>query len=168
MKTMCLTCDREINSGAGGVRPGTKSRVLCRECEQHFLAQCGISLDRYLSGFNMPVVAVAGDGRIVLANDIACEMLHKKPLQIAGRLGGDVFECEYARLPGGCGKTEHCKGCTIRKTVMDTMETGHAHHAVSAYLNPHLPDRSQHFLISTEKRDRMVFLSVEPAPDEED
>ncbi|MBL7076765.1 MAG: hypothetical protein ISS31_04775 [Kiritimatiellae bacterium] len=166
MQKACVLCSREMGRASrDAVRPGIDTRTLCLGCEQHFLAQCGVSLDRYLKGFSMPVVVVAPDGRIVLANNDACEMLHKTPLQIESRLGGDVFECEYARLPGGCGRTEHCKGCAIRMTVMDTMVTGKPHHAVRAHLNPHLPDRSQCFLISTEKRGSIVFLGVEPVRD---
>lgn len=97
------------------------------------------------------------------ANKEACNFLGKSIADVTGFTGGDVFECENARLPEGCGKTFHCSGCTIRNTVMDTVETGKANRKVKAYLNPQSLNESNRFelLISTEKIGGVVFLKVE-------
>ena len=97
------------------------------------------------------------------ANSSALSMLSQEPAEIQGKQGGDVFECLYAELPEGCGKTVHCSGCTIRNTVMDTWETGDLHLRVPAYLQQSAGGVTTRlkFLISTEKKGGMVFLRIE-------
>ncbi len=91
--------------------------------------------------------------------------LTKKTHEVEGQLGGDVFSCAYASLPGGCGQTIHCKSCTIRITVTDTAETGKQHERVEAYQELHhiTGDRIIRFLISTEKVGDVVLLRIDDA-----
>jgi hypothetical protein len=94
-----------------------------------------------------------------------------------GRLGGDVFECEYARHPDGCGRTIHCSGCAIRRSVTTTFQTGQALHHVPAQLKQYPQENRQvEMLISTEKVGDTVWLRIEalspadgpcPAPTDE-
>lgn len=51
---------------------------------------------------------------------------------IEGRLIGEILSCRNAALPGGCGKTSVCRGCSIRSTVEDTFKTGTPHVKVPA------------------------------------
>ena len=60
-------------------------------------------------------IVVDGDGRIQSANKLGRETVSKDMDHITGYLGGEVFQCHYATLPGGCGQTLHCKSCVIRK-----------------------------------------------------
>jgi hypothetical protein len=80
-----------------------------------------------------------------------------------GFRGGDVFECAYASLPGGCGETIHCEACTIRNTVMDTFKTGKSHLKTPAYLLQGIPDNYHEiqFEISTEKVKDVVLLRID-------
>jgi len=139
------------------------SHGLCKPCAHHFKAQVGMPLSEYLDGIHAPVLVVTSEGTIGIVNSEACELLGKSVAQVQGFKGGDVFECENARLPGGCGQTVHCSGCTIRNTVMDTLETGEPHLKVPAYLNQHSDREPRRYvlLISTEKRGGVVFLKVE-------
>jgi hypothetical protein len=123
----------------------------------------GMPLREYLDGLGMPVAVVDETGRIKTASDQTCRLLQKKRADIEGYLGGDVFECEYAKLPGGCGETIHCSGCTIRRTVTKTLQTGESQHQVPAYLNQATPDGTQqvHLLISTEKVENVVLLQID-------
>ena len=77
--------------------------------------------------------------------------------------GGEVFECAYAGLPGGCGRTVHCDGCTIRINVMDTHRTGQSRLRVPAYLFRGKPDDSEKtdYFISTEKVGKVVLLRID-------
>jgi len=81
-----------------------------------------------------------------------------------------VFECANAKLPEGCGNTIHCSGCTIRRNVMDTQETGRRHFRVPAYLNQGNPESYQQirFLISTEKVEGIVLLRIEEVGNNEE
>ncbi|MFT3917540.1 MAG: hypothetical protein QM704_26670 [Anaeromyxobacteraceae bacterium] len=68
-------------------------------------------------------MVVDGDGRVVAANRQAGAALGREPSQLRGLLGGEAMACVYSRLPGGCGKTVHCKDCTIRNTVTKVSKT---------------------------------------------
>ena len=57
-------------------------------------------------------------------NQAAARALNKPPHQLFGLLGGDAMECVFARRPEGCGRTVHCKTCSIRRAVLATAEQG--------------------------------------------
>ena len=103
------------------------------------------------------------EGSVAYANPAACTVLGKSLGQIQGFQGGEVFECEYARLPEGCGNTMHCSACTIRNTVMATVKTGKPNRLVPAFLSQDFGDGSRRidFLISTEKKGGVVFLKID-------
>jgi len=136
------------------------THTMCKECSEHFTKQwSGLKLGRYLDDFDAPVIAVDEDGRLVAANQQMADMLGKPQREVAGFLGGEAMECVFARLPEGCGRTIHCKTCTIRKNVMATMETGESHVRVPAHLDR--DDGRIHFLISTHKKDTFIQLVIE-------
>ncbi len=166
IRVICSACQVVLREEHTGAKEFAISHGLCEKCYHHFIAQVGVTLDEYIEGLEAPTVAVVGDGRIGAANDRARTMLGKTDAEILGYLGGDVFECRYALLPEGCGRTVHCSGCTIRNTVTDTQETGRAHRDVPAVVNIDSKDENsqQRLLISTEKRGGVVFLSVRPDP----
>jgi PAS domain-containing protein len=164
MKIICAWCDKVL----GGKNPGTTadevvSHGICPECVREMLAPMAVPMTAFLDRFPAPIFFVDVDGRITAANNKAYSLLNKEPDEVDGRLGGDAFECVYAKLPGGCGKTVHCKTCTIRITVLDTMQTGTNHHHVPAYPDLHLitGDRRIQFYISTQKAGDWVFLIID-------
>ena len=142
------------------------SHGLCDNCFNNIFFQQGVNLSEYLDSLKMAVIAVNPEGVVVTANDSACNMLKKNYKQVEGYLGGDVFECQYARLPEGCGKTIHCSGCTIRRTVMETFSTGKKFSKIPASLRLDESRENQeiHFLISTEKIGDIVLLEIEKLP----
>lgn len=97
--------------------------------------------------------------QIMYARDI----LQKDLPEIEGLPGGVVFECVFAKLPDGCGKTIHCDGCTIRNTVMNTFMTGESHLKVPAGLSWGSTENQieLQFFISTEKVKEVVFLRID-------
>lgn len=149
------------------------THCVCRDCRKDlFATREPVPLQEYLDRLAVPILVLQGDGGIVTANHAACDDLGIDPRSIDGRLGGDALECINARLPGGCGKTEHCRTCTIRNTVTDTYRTSQSHYRVPAYADRETPDgvRRTSFLISTEKLGDLVVLRIdetrngEPAP----
>ena len=40
------------------------------------------------------------------------------------RFNGEVFDCWNADQPGGCGCTVKCSACMVRRTVLDTYDSG--------------------------------------------
>ena len=124
MKVICSYC-REL---IGEKKPLENDRIthaMCSQCYTHFQRQLeGISLNEYLDDFDLPVLIVNGDGRMIASNSLAGDMLGKTESEIFGLLGGEAMECDFARLKEGCGGSVHCETCTIRNTVMQTMATG--------------------------------------------
>jgi hypothetical protein len=163
MRIVCAWCGADLGTRPSDVHPEWLiSHGLCRECERTLFSQFTVPMYEYLDRINAPVAVVKADGSVVAANTQAREMLHKEKADIDGQ-PGDVFECAYAKLPEGCGHTVHCNGCTIRRTVMDTFESGRSHRRESVTLNSDTPDgvTGVPLLISTEKVGDVVLLRVD-------
>lgn len=160
---VCASCRREMPppSDSPAARPVTGE--VCDECLSRVTGQTGISLGEFLDDLDAPVMLVDSDVTVMLANKLVRSILNKDISQIQGRRGGDVFECVYARLPGGCGRTIHCGGCAIRRAVTDTFLTGRGHAAVLATIHPDFGKSSRQVAIriSTEKIWNMVLLRLE-------
>ena len=120
-------------------------------------------LREYLDHLEAPVLVVNGDGVVKTANKVAQDLLQKDLSEIEGYLGGKVFECVHSTEPGGCGETIHCSGCAIRRTVMETLNTGNNQLRVPASLDckTHTGVCGIHYLISTEKLGEVVLLRVD-------
>ena len=164
MKRVCAWCKSEFGTGTGEPEQQESiSHGICDACRRRLGAQRGIALREYLNMLEVPVLAVDSDVVVKIANDEACRLVCKQPQDIADRKGGDVFECSYARLPGGCGKDVHCSGCTIRLTVEETYRTGNPRLRVPAFLRYGGPgaerDISMH--VSTEKVGDLVLLRID-------
>lgn len=139
------------------------SHGICTACMDTFFGPRQIRLLDFIENLNAAVVVVDAAGRVNGANKRAQGLLHKELPDIAGFRAGDVFECAYAKLPGGCGNTIHCDGCTIRNTVMDTFHTARSHLKKPACLTRGTLDNHQEieYLISTEKVRDVVLLSID-------
>jgi len=161
----CARCGKAV-APEGGAR--VEKRIvadLCDTCRQ----SVRFDLLSYLNTLDVPVVAVDPDVVVKIANDRANALFGKQEGGVLERRGGDVFECAYARLPGGCGKTLHCSACTIRFCVQETSRSGQPRIRVPAYLCQGGPgdehEISMH--ISTEKIGDLVLLRIDrtdPAP----
>ena len=134
MRVLCSYC----GAAMGEREPLASEDVshgICKECTEEFPQRWGgAELGRYLDLFEMPVIAVNRDSLVIAANQHMASMLGEPQRSVFGLLGGQVMECEYSKLPGGCGHTTHCPACTIRRTVMATMEDGQNRDNVSAVL----------------------------------
>jgi PAS domain-containing protein len=164
MKRICAWCRKELHgidsqAGAGNVI----THGICKNCRDNIMFQLGVELESFLNSLNVPIVLVNQEGTVVTVNNQAKAMLRKDLPEIKGYRGGEVFECAYARLPEGCGNTLHCSGCTIRRTVMQTYETGKGFLRVPAALNKNTPEEpvKMNLLISTEKLTDLVLLRID-------
>lgn len=141
------------------------SHGICRTCMESFLESARDTLDDLLEEIEVPVFVVDDQGLVCGANLRALTMVGKTLDEICGRLGGDVFGCAYADDPGGCGRTVHCRTCTIRNTVMETHATGEPQYCVPAIqdLDAAAGIMKVRFHITTEKSQGVVLLCVEDA-----
>jgi hypothetical protein len=110
----------------------------------------------FLDTIDAPVLVVDGDVRVISANRPALLALKKEYEEIEDKLGGEVIECEYSHLPGGCGKTPHCTGCQIRMNVNHTRATGEPLTRVKA---------CQHTMTSTGRTLVDFYISTEKLGD---
>ncbi|MDH4232405.1 MAG: PAS domain-containing protein [Nitrospirota bacterium] len=170
MRRVCAWCQKDIDGidSPSETDADPISHGICNDCARYVLSFNAKSLQNYLNRFSGPVFLVGPEGRIITANTQAFSALGKKPEEIEGQLGGDAFECQYAKLPGGCGQTVHCKTCTIRLTVTDTLQSGRSHIRVAAYPDLHHVTRENRirFLISTERVGNAVLLRIDEISEE--
>ena len=171
MRKVCAWCKKDLSSPDIGLNIENEpiTHGICSDCAQAVLSFKAKRLQSFLDQFPEPVFFVTSEGRIVTANSAGFSALGKQPEEVDGKLGGDAFDCRYADLPGGCGKTAHCKSCTIRNTVMDTLESGKCHIKVPAYPDLHhiTGDKKIRFLISTERVAEAVLLRIDDSIEED-
>jgi hypothetical protein len=163
MKVICAWCLKDLGPVEESVPSDAESisHGICSDCKDNIVFQQGVSLQRYIDSLPIPLFVVDSNVIITAVNRAACKTLGKKSVEIVQRMGGEVFECQRARLPEGCGKTIHCSGCTIRKTVAQCFTTGEPQIKVPAYLNPDGPKSSQ-LSITAIKVGASVLLRIEP------
>ncbi len=121
------------------------------------------SLERFLNSLGGPVLLVDGEGRVLGLNMAAAAIVRINPTAARGHLAGEVLECIYSQLPGGCGHTTHCTGCTIRRAFEHTAATGEAVRDASAFAHVRgleTPKRLS-FRISTERLGPLVLVQLE-------
>ena len=161
MKQICAWCGKQLN-GSESHGEMDISYGICLPCANAVIVEVPNELREFLEQISVPVVLVSYEGTVKTANRQACALLGKELSQIEGSPGGDVFECAYALLPGGCGGTYHCSGCVIRRSVMDTHQTGKPAYRIPATLKQNSPGHPQEikFLISTEKCGAYVILKI--------
>lgn len=110
----CRICGKELLE--------KQSRGFCDECFSEILKNKQQLKEKILDNIGLPVVVIDSNVNVFSANNDLLKFIDKSLTEIAGQLGGDVFNCTYAKLPGGCGKTEFCEDCEIRDLVVKTLE----------------------------------------------
>ncbi len=162
MKVICSYCGKDMAPRDALYEGERLSHSICPDCIEKATAFLAQPLTEFLDRFAAPVLIVDEEGRCRMANSEAFTLVGKTAEEACGELCGDVFECKWAELPGGCGNTIHCKSCTLRLTVMETLATGRSHENVEAYPDLHYltGDMRVRFLISTGKVGDAVFLRI--------
>jgi PAS domain-containing protein len=163
VKTVCAWCGKELAAVPEDLSPAPVSHGICDECAEYFSANRPKPLREFLDRLTDPVLLVDGDGLVLTANRAARQAVGKELREVEGFRGGEVMDCAYARLPGGCGHTEHCAACQIRFSVTETFRTGRPQRAVRAYLDVDTPQgaRRRHLTITTERRNDCVLLRLD-------
>jgi PAS domain-containing protein len=161
---VCAWCKKRLPAGlADGHTDGLITHGICDECAELLLTDRRRPIREFLDSLEEAVFLVNSEGRVMSANKAAQRVVGKDQSDIEDQLGGDVFECANADLPGGCGKTERCRACTIRNTVMDTLASGHGVSCATAYQDIKTAAGAQRmrFLISTERVGAGVLLRID-------
>ena len=119
-------------------------------------------MKEFIGRFNFPILVVNENVELADANEKALEFAGKTSDEIVGQRGGEFLECIHSALPGGCGRTIHCKACTIRNSVRATYETGQPLINVDSYQQVMTEDglKNVHLKISTAKALDSVLLKI--------
>jgi len=119
----------------------------------------------FLEGISEPVFVLDRNFRVIKSNAAARKISEKEIEEIDGFLGGEVFECVNSSKPGGCGNTDRCGGCSIRRAIRETYETGKGKTNAPVHLDQtnNRGERKRTFLVTTEKRDGIVLLRIDQA-----
>lgn len=159
MDHTCARCGHEFAAVAGVKGAELITSGLCESCSM----SVRYSLPDFLDTLDAPVVAVDPNVVVKVANSRANALFGKGPGEVLEKKAGDVFECPFARLPGGCGRTIHCSGCTIRINVTETHRTGEPRMRVPAYLCQGTVDAPEEISmhVSTEKIGDLVLLRID-------
>jgi PAS domain-containing protein len=159
MRVICSYCHVFLRELPGG-KSSDVSHGMCEACDLHFERLWeGMHLGEYLDELPQAVVVIDADARVLAANAKATELLQRDPAAPRGLLTGDAMACAHSRLPGGCGKTIHCRECTIRNTVAKVAATGRPVKRVAAFLKTDAGPRP--LRISAKPRDGAVEVTLE-------
>ncbi len=133
---------------------------MCQACADLYeRLWTGMPLSEYLDTLDAPVIVVNGDGCVMGANQKLAQLLGQERAELRGLMGGEAFACVHSLLPEGCGKTVHCRECTVRRAVEQVTRTGKPVEKVPAYLET--KDGRVSLRISVKARDGLVRVTVE-------
>ena len=164
MKVMCAWCRKDLSGPDPEEAPVATSHGICADCAAVFRSQGGVPLQRFIDSIPVPILLLDSASRVTLANEQACETLGKQSPAIVDEVFGTVYECAHARHPEGCGQAIHCSGCTIRRTVLETLATGIPQVSVPATLSVEDGQTSRiAFTITTWKVDGAVLMRLDSA-----
>lgn len=164
MRVRCAWCKCDVDCNtARSPNDCVVSHGICETCAYLFEHFEPVRIGELLDRLTGSVLLVDPDGRVVSGNTAAARLVRKERDSLCGLLGGEVIECVHSREPGGCGRTEHCTGCTIRGTVRHTRETGESRRRVEAYQHVFSPAGVQHLRvwITTERLHDCVLLRID-------
>lgn len=167
MKLICAWCGTEIKrSGYNHTPETTTSHGMCPACSQALTSQDqGVTLQRHIDGIPVPILLVDENHATLAMNSRAAEILGRTTEPARGSKLGLVFDCVHSRLPEGCGRTVHCSGCVIRRTVANTFNTGQPQIAVPATLTVDCAEQASEiaFTITTVKNNGLVVMRIDKA-----
>lgn len=116
----------------------------------------------------MPMLLLDQDRHVLEVNRAAREIVTLSTMGTKGIGFGNAFRCIYSLDdPGGCGFGPACHGCTVRRIVTDTFQTGRSYYQAEAKLTSlNIPQpQDNYLLVSTVlldfARDCNVLLCLE-------
>ena len=163
MRRICAWCKKELTPREDMSTEREITHGICSICALKFTSNVPKKVKDMLDIITEPVLVIDALGMVKTANESGLKLLGKDLGSIEEHLGGDVLECAYAKLPEGCGRTEHCKTCAIRNVLMDTLTHDRSYKKVPAYQKIRTPngERIIRFFISTEKVGEQILLRID-------
>lgn len=163
MECICAWCNKTLSSAEEFEADGVITHGICSSCALELTKDSPRTTREILRLIREPIFVVNSDTVVKAANSSAAELLNKQAADLEENLPGDALECTFSKTGKGCGKTIHCKTCTVRNTITDTINSGACYNNVPAYQNIDTPDgpKVMRFSISTEKVGEMILLRID-------
>ncbi len=164
MRRQCAWCKETIGEPAVATTENREiTHGICNECITNMDFQQGVDLYCFLDSLNTPLFVRGEDDNVQFVNRAAATLLDLDRSEFTPKKPGLVFECQYARLPEGCGNTIHCSGCAMRQAIKQTAATGQGVVRQPAKLK--LEDREASLLITTEKVGDLILMRIDEITD---
>ncbi len=112
-----------------------KKETLERKRAEEALHESRAELTTILENAPIMMILVDPERRVREANSAVVEFTGRPVEEIIGLRGGEALRCLHSLDdPKGCGFGPSCEGCTVRRVVIDTLETSNNHHRVEISL----------------------------------
>jgi len=165
MKTICAWCNKVLTDG--DTPDGMLSHGICPDCLKELIRSPEVSLADFLNSIEFPIMVMDKSVAIQQMNRTAERILGKSVGKAVGLKFGAAIECIHAGMPDGCGGSESCQGCVLRKTIRETHQDGQPRHGV--YSEHELAAmegaRIRRFRFSATKAGEAVLLAIEEVRD---
>ncbi len=120
-----------------------------------------MSLQTFIDEFPFPVLVVNGAYEPVAVNKTGARSSRLTIEIVPNPTMGAIVECEHSKLPEGCGRTIHCSGCTLRRTLEETNETGRPFFMIPATVTSGSKEISVY--VSTVKANDRIVVKLDKA-----
>jgi len=122
VRRVCAWCNKVLSEGANPNSPITHG--ICQRCSTELFKTMNTPAQEFLNSLAIPILVVDGTGLIISANVTMQDCFGKTVDPKRETSGGEIFECEHARGPEGCGGANQCEDCGIRRVIAETYRTG--------------------------------------------
>lgn len=163
MKRICAWCHIPMGETESVHDESAITHGICHSCLTSLFGNKNIDFTPFLNSLSAPVVLIDSNNTYLSANNTALSLLDKDHIQLQNKRTGDVFTCENAELPGGCGHTEKCGGCQMLQLINNTFD-GQNHFSNIPITLTRNKDHIQEELnlrISTEKVNGLVLVRID-------
>jgi nitrogen-specific signal transduction histidine kinase len=160
VRNYCTWCGIELTDNNTKTVAG---KQLCDNCTGKPLNnETYASVREFIDNLDQPVIIIENDTEITMVNKAAENVFLNNSAILEKSRAGDALQCTCAKLPGGCGKTIHCKACAIRQAVENTRKTGKGYNNIKAFQYVNTPNGKElrTVVISTEKAWNTVLVQV--------
>ena len=158
MLRVCGWCGIQLDLTQDKYKETEITHGICSNCAFHLRAATGMEFEDYLNHLPHPVIVIDDENKVTFCNTQAVELLHTTYNFNKRILCGKVFECENSFKPQGCGKTQPCHNCSIKRAIDKTRKNNISLEDIVVEL--HREDAIYLLNISTEILSHFIILRI--------
>jgi hypothetical protein len=118
MKIVCAWCRKTLQDELAD--DPRVSHGICQDCKDRILGASAKEISEFLRMLEIPVIVLDREDQVIDLNGPAEKILGASLAEVKGATPGLAISCQNAGLPGGCGLSEHCPGCQLRRNLEAT------------------------------------------------